>query len=84
MASRGLTMTTEMILTKTLPSPSKTMPCNPVTTIASAKVGVGALLELVRGRVGVTPDGPKGPLRSVQPGVVRLAIKTGAPIIPTT
>ncbi|MCX6910267.1 MAG: lysophospholipid acyltransferase family protein [Verrucomicrobia bacterium] len=55
---------------------------------SSSRGGVGALLELVRhvrngGQVGVTPDGPKGPLRSVQPGVVRLAIKTGAPIIPT-
>lgn len=32
--------------------------------------------------VGLTPDGPKGPRRRVQPGVVAVARFTGLPIIP--
>ena len=32
--------------------------------------------------VGVTPDGPRGPRRSVQAGVIRLSLMTGAPILP--
>jgi lysophospholipid acyltransferase (LPLAT)-like uncharacterized protein len=31
---------------------------------------------------GITPDGPKGPGRKVQPGVVRLAVETGAAVLP--
>ena len=34
--------------------------------------------------VGLTPDGPKGPRRRVQPGVVAVARFTGLPIIPVT
>ena len=34
--------------------------------------------------VGLTPDGPKGPRRRVQPGVIALARLTGLPIIPVT
>jgi lysophospholipid acyltransferase (LPLAT)-like uncharacterized protein len=33
-------------------------------------------------RIGITPDGPRGPLRSVQPGALFLAQATGAPIVP--
>jgi lysophospholipid acyltransferase (LPLAT)-like uncharacterized protein len=33
-------------------------------------------------RVAFTPDGPKGPLRQIQPGVLFLARKTGCPIVP--
>ncbi len=33
-------------------------------------------------RVGFTPDGPRGPLREIQPGVLYLAQKTGRPIVP--
>lgn len=33
-------------------------------------------------RIGFTPDGPRGPLRSIQPGVLFLAQKTGKPIVP--
>jgi len=33
-------------------------------------------------RVAFTPDGPRGPLRRVQPGVLFLARKTGLPIVP--
>lgn len=54
---------------------------------SSSKRGAEALLELKREvddgtRVGITPDGPRGPLREVQPGVLYLAQKTGAPIVP--
>ena len=34
--------------------------------------------------VGITPDGPKGPSREVKDGVVYLAQKLGAPIVPIT
>src|SRR5262245_46811419 len=34
--------------------------------------------------VGMTPDGPKGPRRRVQPGVVAVARFTGLPIVPVT
>jgi len=34
--------------------------------------------------VGLTPDGPKGPRRRVQPGVIAVARFTGIPIIPVT
>jgi lysophospholipid acyltransferase (LPLAT)-like uncharacterized protein len=34
--------------------------------------------------VGLTPDGPRGPRRRVQPGVVAIARFTGLPIIPVT
>jgi lysophospholipid acyltransferase (LPLAT)-like uncharacterized protein len=43
-----------------------------------------ALLEAVQagGQAAVTPDGPKGPFRSVQPGVLALAQKAGVPVVP--
>jgi len=46
-----------------------------------------SVMELIdRGRQGfplaITPDGPKGPRRKVQQGVVYLAQKTGMPIMP--
>ena len=34
--------------------------------------------------IGITPDGPKGPAREVKDGVVYLAQKLGAPIVPVT
>jgi lysophospholipid acyltransferase (LPLAT)-like uncharacterized protein len=34
------------------------------------------------GIVGITPDGPKGPAREVQAGTPRLAVETGATIVP--
>ena len=34
--------------------------------------------------IGITPDGPKGPLYTVQPGVVRIAQLTGTPIVSLT
>lgn len=48
--------------------------------------GAAALLGMIRhgrsGHLAVTPDGPRGPRRCLQPGVVYLAAKTGLPIVP--
>ncbi len=54
---------------------------------SSARQGMRALLESVRrlkeGKVmAITPDGPKGPPRKVQPGTVHLAKRSGCPILP--
>jgi lysophospholipid acyltransferase (LPLAT)-like uncharacterized protein len=54
---------------------------------SSSRGGVAALLKMIEllrsGDWGAfTPDGPRGPFRSVQPGVVAAAQKSGAPIIP--
>jgi lysophospholipid acyltransferase (LPLAT)-like uncharacterized protein len=34
------------------------------------------------GHLALTPDGPRGPRRRVQPGVVYLAARTGLPVVP--
>jgi lysophospholipid acyltransferase (LPLAT)-like uncharacterized protein len=48
--------------------------------------GVEAVRQLLRfgkvGHLGITPDGPRGPRRRVQPGLIYLAARTGLPIIP--
>jgi len=49
--------------------------------------GLGALIllaEKVReGRdIGITPDGPRGPLYQLQPGIIKLAQLTGGTIVP--
>lgn len=54
---------------------------------SSSRGGSAAFMELLEfvekgGQAAFTPDGPRGPYRSVQPGLVALAQKTGAPIIP--
>ncbi len=54
---------------------------------SSARRGIRALLESVRclkeGHVmAITPDGPKGPPKRVQPGTVHLAQRSGCPVIP--
>ncbi len=54
---------------------------------SSSRGGTEAMLELKTllekgDRISFTPDGPRGPLREVQPGVVFLAQKTGVPIVP--
>jgi len=56
---------------------------------SSSRGGEGAVLEmasmLAEGLdAAVTPDGPKGPLYRVQPGVILLASLTGVPIVPAT
>lgn len=54
---------------------------------SSSRRGVAALVGLKRALqegldICVTPDGPRGPRYKVQPGVIKLAESTGAPIIP--
>jgi hypothetical protein len=56
---------------------------------STTRGGARALRELVRAleggsHVAVTPDGPRGPRNRVQPGVIRLASKTGRAIVPVT
>jgi lysophospholipid acyltransferase (LPLAT)-like uncharacterized protein len=48
--------------------------------------GLRALAHAIeRGEdVAVVPDGPRGPCRRVQPGVVALAALTGAPLVPVS
>ncbi len=54
---------------------------------SSSRRGMRALLALTRRvregfDVGITPDGPRGPRYRLGPGVISLARKTGAPIVP--
>jgi len=54
---------------------------------SSSRGGVGGLREMLRAArsgsdLGITPDGPRGPLRKVQPGVVAVAAATGLPLVP--
>jgi lysophospholipid acyltransferase (LPLAT)-like uncharacterized protein len=55
---------------------------------SSSRKGVIALRQLVdmlasrKGNVLVTPDGPRGPVYQVSQGIVFLAQKSGAPIVP--
>jgi len=57
---------------------------------SSTRGGARALVEMVAlarsstRHVGITPDGPKGPLYEVQPGLVVLAQKTGLPVVPVS
>lgn len=54
---------------------------------SSSRGGAAAVRRLAEAvkdgdRVAITPDGPRGPLRTVQPGVLYLAQESGAPIVP--
>jgi len=54
---------------------------------SSGRGGARALLELVRrleegGVMAHTPDGPKGPVKKVQPGTIYLAKRSSCPILP--
>jgi lysophospholipid acyltransferase (LPLAT)-like uncharacterized protein len=53
---------------------------------STTRGGVEALRQMVRlGReahVAITPDGPRGPRREVQVGLVYLAARTGLPVVP--
>lgn len=56
---------------------------------SSTRGGAAGLHAVVRKAregydVGLTPDGPRGPRRRVQPGVVALARLAGLPVIPVT
>ena len=54
---------------------------------SSSRMGASALLQLSQvlssgGDVVITPDGPRGPAYQLGPGLVFLAQKTGAPVLP--
>jgi lysophospholipid acyltransferase (LPLAT)-like uncharacterized protein len=53
---------------------------------STTRDGVKAVRELLRkgkhAHLAITPDGPRGPRRRVQPGLVYLAAWTGLPIVP--
>jgi lysophospholipid acyltransferase (LPLAT)-like uncharacterized protein len=53
---------------------------------STTRGGVEALRQMIRAgqdaHVAITPDGPKGPRREVQPGLVYLAARTGLEILP--
>jgi lysophospholipid acyltransferase (LPLAT)-like uncharacterized protein len=54
---------------------------------STTRGGSQALRNMIKvvqrgGNVGYTPDGPKGPVNVVQPGVIVTAQMTGAPILP--
>jgi lysophospholipid acyltransferase (LPLAT)-like uncharacterized protein len=52
---------------------------------SSSRGGMEAVRKLVRiahpGHLGVTPDGPRGPRRQVQIGVIYLASRSGMPLV---
>ncbi|HUC43918.1 MAG TPA: lysophospholipid acyltransferase family protein [Candidatus Sulfotelmatobacter sp.] len=56
------------------------------STTSGALTGMRQILRKVEDGcdVGLTPDGPRGPRRRVQPGVVAVARFTGLPIVPVT
>jgi lysophospholipid acyltransferase (LPLAT)-like uncharacterized protein len=52
---------------------------------STGRGGAAAVRELLKpgaGHLAVTPDGPRGPRRVVQPGVVYLASRTGMRVVP--
>jgi lysophospholipid acyltransferase (LPLAT)-like uncharacterized protein len=53
---------------------------------STTRGGAEAVRQMLRlgrgGHLAITPDGPRGPRRRVQPGLVYLAARTGMPIIP--
>jgi lysophospholipid acyltransferase (LPLAT)-like uncharacterized protein len=53
---------------------------------SSSRGGIEAVRQMLRlapwGHLGVTPDGPRGPRRKVQSGVIYLASRTELPIVP--
>ena len=54
---------------------------------SSSRMGAAALLELSNvlssgHDVLITPDGPRGPVYELGPGIIFLAQKTGAPVVP--
>lgn len=56
---------------------------------STTRGGAKALLTMIKDSaegtaIAITPDGPKGPRFTVQPGIICLSQKTGVPIIPTS
>ncbi len=53
---------------------------------STTRKGSEALREMLRlskeMQLGITPDGPKGPSKSIQPGILYIALLAGIPIIP--
>jgi lysophospholipid acyltransferase (LPLAT)-like uncharacterized protein len=53
---------------------------------STTRKGVKAVRQMMqlalKNHLAVTPDGPRGPRRQVQPGLVYLAARTGLPIVP--
>jgi lysophospholipid acyltransferase (LPLAT)-like uncharacterized protein len=53
---------------------------------SSTRGGVDALRQMLKAsetsHVAITPDGPRGPRRRVQPGLIYLAARTGLPVVP--
>ncbi|HEY3568978.1 MAG TPA: lysophospholipid acyltransferase family protein [Thermoanaerobaculia bacterium] len=54
---------------------------------SSSRGGIAGMRSLLRKAgegwdIAFTPDGPRGPLREVQPGVILAAASTGLPIVP--
>jgi len=53
---------------------------------STTRRGSEAMREMLRlsreMQLGITPDGPKGPSKSIQPGVLYIALLAGIPIIP--
>ena len=53
---------------------------------STTRGGAEALRQMLRAagksHLAITPDGPRGPRRQVQPGVIYLAARTGIPIVP--
>ena len=53
---------------------------------STSRGGSQALPEMIRGaddaHLGITPDGPKGPRRELQPGVVMVASQAGLKVVP--
>lgn len=53
---------------------------------STTRHGIEAVRKILRQKarfhLAITPDGPRGPRRQVQPGVIYLAARTGMPIVP--
>jgi lysophospholipid acyltransferase (LPLAT)-like uncharacterized protein len=53
---------------------------------STSRGGIKAMRQIIemkgRSHLVITPDGPRGPRREVQPGLVYLAARTGLPIVP--
>jgi lysophospholipid acyltransferase (LPLAT)-like uncharacterized protein len=53
---------------------------------STTRDSIKAVRQMLRagrcGHLALTPDGPRGPRRQVQPGVVYLAARTGLPVVP--
>lgn len=56
---------------------------------STGRGGMQALIESIRvlkkgGAIAFTPDGPRGPSGIIQPGIMKMAQKSGVPVFPAT